>query len=468
MHKSIFSEFFYLCAAILFSAVICITAVLLVLSANFYKSDKRGYLDEEMGEAMQKLISEADAAENIDAEFMEQLSIGTECDTEIIFTLVDSGGAALACSEAALCSHKGKHFYQETISRVSEDGLYELSTLDNYYDKDYFNIAYEIQLKGNSYFLFGKLSCTDFYNFMIKLALTMTAVTAVIIAVVFLVIFLATQNILSPIREMTIKARQFGEGDFSNKIYVEDSNELGFLAGTLNEMASSLEQTEEKRKTFISNVSHELKTPMTTIGGFVDGILDGTIPSEKHEHYLRIVSSEVNRLARLVRTMLNISKYEAGELTIVTKNIDIITVILPILLNFEKRIDEKNIDIRGLDIGKFIISADKDLIQQVVYNLIENAIKFVNDGGYIEFFFEEHEDSVSFRIRNSGDGLTENEISKIFDRFYKTDKSRGMDPTGVGLGLSIVSTLVRLQGGTILVRSEPKQYTEFEVTLQKL
>ncbi|MCH5194390.1 MAG: HAMP domain-containing histidine kinase [Oscillospiraceae bacterium] len=467
MHKSIFSEFFYLCAAILFSAVICITAVLLVLSANFYKSDKRSYLDELMSEALRKIVSEINTAETIDIELLEQMCIDTAGDTEIIFTLIDSDGAALACSEAALCSHKEKPIYQETISRVSENGLYELSTLDNYYDNDFFNIAYEISLKGNTYFFFGRLPCTDFNNFMIRLAFTMAAVTAVIIAVVFLVIFLSTQNILSPIREMTIKSRQFGEGDFSNKIYVADNNELGFLAGTLNEMASSLEHIEESRKTFISNVSHELKTPMTTIGGFIDGILDGTIPPEKHEHYLKIVSSEVDRLARLVRTMLNISKYEAGELTIVTKDIDIITVILPILLNFEKRIEEKNIDIRGLDIGKFVIKADKDLIQQVIYNLVENAIKFVNQGGYIEFSFEEQENALLFRIRNSGEGLTEDEISKIFHRFYKTDKSRGMDPTGVGLGLSIVSNLVRLQGGTILVRSEPGQYTEFEVQLQK-
>ncbi|MCH5348489.1 MAG: HAMP domain-containing histidine kinase [Oscillospiraceae bacterium] len=467
MHKSIFSEFFYLCAAILFSAVICIAAVLLVLSANFYKSDKRSYLDELMSEAMRKIIFEINTAETINTETLEQLCIETAGDTEIIFTLVDSDGAALACSEAALCSHKKKSVYQETIARISENGLYELSTLDNYYDTDYFNIAYELKLNDNKYFLFGRLPCTSFNNFMIRLALMLAAVTAVIITIVFLVMYLATQNILSPIHEMTIKARQFGEGDFSNKIYVAEGNELGFLAGTLNEMASSLEQIEETRKTFISNVSHELKTPMTTIGGFIDGILDGTIPPEKQEHYLRIVSSEVTRLSRLVRTMLNISKYEAGELTINSEDIDIVSVILPILLNFEKRIEEKNVDIRGLDTGKFIISADRDLIQQVIYNLTENAVKFVNEGGYIEFFFEAQEDYLSFRIRNSGEGLTVNEISKIFDRFYKTDKSRGMDPTGVGLGLSIVSTLVKLQGGKILVSSEPKQYTEFDVQLPK-
>lgn len=481
MRKSIFTEFFYLCAAILFSAATCIGALLVILFANFYKEDMRRYLGGIMDSISGELVSyaneeyEAFSGADSDPETVGMLNLAelesictySTGNSELFFTLVDSDGAALVCSEAALCSHKEKLFSQETLSRVSEDGLYELSTLDNYYESYYFNIAYPITLAGEKYFFFGRMSSERFTSFLIKLSITLVVVTVVIIGLFFCILYAATRNILSPIMEMTLAARRFGEGDFSKRLYISEGNELGFLAGTLNEMANSLEHNEETRKSFISNVSHELKTPMTTIGGFIDGILDGTIPPEQHEHYLKIVSAEVGRLARLVRSMLNISKYEAGELTFTPENFDIIPVILQTLLSFEKRIEEKNIDIRGLDRGAFVIKADRDLIQQVVYNLVENAVKFVNNGGYIEFNFTESEEATTIAIRNSGEGLTENEISRVFERFYKTDESRGIDPGGVGLGLSIVRSLIKLHGGTILVRSQYEQYVEFEFSLQK-
>ena len=166
--------------------------------------------------------------------------------------------------------------------------------------------------------------------------------------------------------------------------------------------------------------------------------------------------------------MLNVSKYEAGELTLSTEDFDVLPVIVQTLMNFEKRIEEKHIDIQGLDTDAFRLNADPDLTQQVIYNLVENAVKFVNDGGYISFSFKDEPDGMrSISIRNSGDGLNEKEISKVFERFYKTDESRGIDPGGVGLGLSIVSLIIKLHDGTILVSSEPNQYTEFTFALKK-
>ena len=272
-------------------------------------------------------------------------------------------------------------------------------------------------------------------------------------------------RILSPVKEMTLAAKRFGEGDFSEKVNISDQNEMGYLANTLNDMASSLEAIEENRKSFISNVSHELRTPMTTIGGFVDGILDGTIPESQHKQYLRTVSEEINRLARLVRSMLNISKYEAGELELQTEVFDLTSLTIRTVLLFEKRIEAKHIDIRGLDAGRFFVNADEDLAQQVIYNLTENAVKFVDEGGYISYDFRKDDKFVYAVIRNSGEGLKKNEINKVFDRFYKTDESRGKDKTGVGLGLSIVRSIIKLHNGSILVRSKPGEYTEFEFSL---
>ena len=163
--------------------------------------------------------------------------------------------------------------------------------------------------------------------------------------------------------------------------------------------------------------------------------------------------------------MLNISKYEAGELKLQTEDFDITELTVKTVLLFEKRIEGKRIDIRGLDTDRFFVNADKDLIQQVIYNLTENAVKFVNDGGYISYDFRSEDKNVFVTIRNSGEGLKKNEINKVFDRFYKTDESRGKDKTGVGLGLSIVRSIVKLHEGSILVRSKQGEYTEFEFSV---
>ncbi len=466
MHKSIFTEFFYLCAALLFSAVICVSAVILIVSGEYYKTDKRRYLDGIMKTAISKTVGCTENGE-LDRTLLKSVYDDISENSDIDFTLTDSNGAVLVCSEASPCSHTDKNFGDETLSKVTDEGFYELSSLDNYYSEDYFNIAYPISIGGERCLIFGRLPAASLTDYLKELILTVVAAAAVIMAGVFFILYFYTKSLFSPVKEMTMAVRRFGEGDFSAKLNVTEENEFGFLANSINEMATSISETEETRKSFISNVSHELKTPMTTIGGFIDGILDGTIPPEQQEHYLKIVSMEISRLARLVRSMLNISKYEAGELTLTPESFDIIPIVFQTLLNFEKRIDEKNIDIRGLDRDAFAIKADKDLIQQVVYNLVENAVKFVNKGGYIEFLFAENDETTSVTVRNSGEGLKENEISRVFERFYKTDESRGIDPGGVGLGLSIVRSLIKLHGGTILVRSQYEQYVEFEFSLLK-
>ncbi len=219
------------------------------------------------------------------------------------------------------------------------------------------------------------------------------------------------------------------------------------------------------RRSFIANVSHELKTPMTSIAGFIDGILDGTIPQEKQRHYLTIVSDEVKRLSRMVRSMLNIAKIEAGEMKLKPTVFDVNEVVLSSIFTFEQMIEKKHLDIRGLEEGKVMVEADEDLIHQVVYNLLENAVKFVNDGGYIEVSYTVEQKRTYIHIKNSGEGIPKEEISKVFDRFYKTDRSRSMDKTGVGLGLYIVRQIVNLHQGEVIVRSVEGEYCEFSFSV---
>ncbi len=465
MRKSVFSEFFTLCAAIISAAVVCAAVVLIVISSEFYKNDKKSFLVTNADSVMTATKLAIDSAGGVSTDYLKNMYLNVTDTTEIVFTLTDSNGVALVCSEAPPCSHTGRNIGEETLNKVDEDGFFELSTLDHFYPSTVFNLVYKFEAAGNEYYLFSKLSDTPLQQYLTKLIITLAIVSVIVLALVFVAIYAAVKHLMAPVKDMTLAAKRFGDGDFSEKLYVPEDNEFGFLANSLNEMASSLEAIEENRKSFISNVSHELRTPMTTIGGFVDGILDGTIPAEKHNYYLRIVSEEIDRLARLVRSMLNISKYEAGEMEMTKEVFDLMPILVKTVLMFEKRIDDKHVEIRGIDRGMFMVNADADLIQQVIYNLVENAVKFVNDGGYIEFAFESKDDTSIIRIRNSGEGLKANEISKVFDRFYKADASRGIDKTGVGLGLSIVRSIIKLHEGKILVRSEPDSFVEFEIRI---
>ena len=275
-----------------------------------------------------------------------------------------------------------------------------------------------------------------------------------------------TVSLLKPVRSITAAAEHYAAGDFSQRLAQSGDPELDYLAGTMNRMAEFIDRNERSRRSFISNVSHELKTPITSIGGFVDGILDGTIPPEEERHYLKTVSSEVRRLTRLVQSMLNISKFEEGTLSPSFQRLDLTGLLIRTLFLFEKKIDAKHLEVTGLeDCPAVYADADRDLMQQVFYNLIENAIKFVNESGTLSFSADSDDEQVRVHLRNSGEGLTEEEIAHVFDRFYKTDTSRERDTTGVGLGLSIVSRIMVLHGGSVTVRSVCGEYTEFTVSL---
>lgn len=265
--------------------------------------------------------------------------------------------------------------------------------------------------------------------------------------------------------EITKVAGQYAEGEFSARVSLPEQATLYAFGCTLNRMAEFIEQNETTRRNFVANVSHELRTPMTTIGGFADGILDGTIPPEQHKKYIKIIADEIHRLKTLVNSMLNLTKFESGEMQIRLENLDIAQLLIRTVLMFEKRITNKNVDVQGLEDISLMVKADKDLMFQVLYNLIENAVKFVDEGGVISFSVHEENGTAYIMVKNTGEGLADDELPKIFDRFYKTDTSRSQDKTGLGLGLSIARKIVHLHGGHIVVKSVKGEYTAFEVQI---
>lgn len=292
----------------------------------------------------------------------------------------------------------------------------------------------------------------------------MSAVVVLLLSTIAVYIF--TYRLAMPLRKMAAAAKAFGAGDFAYRLPAKGKDEVAQLALELNNMAESLSREEEMSRSFIANVSHELRTPMTTISGFVDGMRDGTIPPEKHDFYLSIVSDEVRRLSRLVQAMLNLSRIDNQSLSIRPSAFDLTALTGKTLLSFEPRIEDKQLRITGFEnCSDTLVTADEDLIGQVVYNLIDNAVKFTNPGGEISLSIRQTEDRVLFSISNTGDGIPQEELPHVFDRFYKSDRSRNMDKTGAGLGLFLVKSIVGLHGGEISVRSLQGESCTFEFWL---
>ena len=296
------------------------------------------------------------------------------------------------------------------------------------------------------------------------------SLTALWLLIVMLVaIYVVSYKVMTPLREMSNAAKSFARGKFDVRVPERGNDEVAELAKSFNKMAIEVQSKDEMQKQFLSSVSHDLKTPMTTIAGFIDGILDGAIPAEKQDQYLEIIKNEVQRLSRLVSSLLDISRLQAGARSFELKAFNICELVRQTIFSLENQFLEKKLDVE-FDFEKYdmFVIGDKDAINQVVYNICHNAIKFSYDGGkYITSIKQLGESNVCFSVYNEGVGIPEEEIPFVFDRFYKTDKSRGLDKSGVGLGLFISKAIIDAHNGDIKVESEAEKWCKFSVTLEK-
>lgn len=294
--------------------------------------------------------------------------------------------------------------------------------------------------------------------------------TAIWLCVVMLVaIYTISYKITTPLREISSAAKSFARGKYNVRVPERGNDEITDLARSFNKMAVEIQAKDDMQKQFLSSVSHDLRTPMTTIAGFIDGILDGAIPKEKQDYYLNIIKSEVGRLSRLVTSLLDISRLQSGERKFDKKPFNLCELSRQTIISFEKQFDEKMLDVE-FNVEKYDMWAigDQDAINQVIYNICHNAIKFSYlKGKYRVDISYVDEDDIRFSVFNEGIGIAKEEIPFVFDRFYKSDKSRGLDKSGVGLGLFISKTIIDAHNGDMLVNSEYEKWCEFSFTLKR-
>lgn len=471
MQKSIFKKYFSICISLILVSITVLGVALMLFSFQYVKSEKYDLLEKNAEKAV--VVAQSTLVNGLTPDIQ---NLAMTSYFEILSDAIDANifmvnlkGETLLCTEQAPCRHNDRPVSVQTLNALVQNGVYrEMGTLGGIYDKHYYSVGKILKSSAGTPvgYIFASMEATVPLTTFMQDILRMFLISSIaMLLMAIVIIYFVTHQMVRPLKQMSEAAQEFGNGDFTKRLTVESYDEIGQLAMSLNNMAQSLSTLETMRRSFMSNVSHELKTPMTTIGGFIDGILDGTIPPEKHKYYLRIVSDEVKRLAQLVRSMLNLAQVEAGEMELKPERVDMVDTICQTLFSLEQQIDAKQLEIRGLDHDKVFVDADQGLIHQVVYNLTENAIKFSNPGGYIEFTFQKSGNRTMIGVKNSGEGLSKEEIPRVFDRFYKTDRSRGLDKNGVGLGLNIVRSIINLHGGEIIVRSVQGEYCEFLFSL---
>lgn len=486
-HSRLFRKYLFVITSVILLSVFIICSSYIVIATKYWTSEQTNTLlnnakivADNSQDILRRFPSYDNEPQNdmvdispltIICNTLKQLSSAIDAD---IF-IVNTDGEVVVCKETldsrfnfsgrSECrEHKDMKISPKIMEKALKGDFSSVSSLDGLFENNQVTASSPIEVSGKKVaVVFATEPITrSWYSYVrsILRIFLMSALIALIIS--FVTVYFLSYKLTKPLKQMSIATKMYAHGDFSYKVEVKGHDELAELAEAFNSMAMSLSALESSRRSFVANVSHELKTPMTSIGGFIDGMLDGTIPPEKHQYYLGIVSDEVKRLSRLVTGMLNMSKIEAGKMPINLKHFDIGSDIFKTLLSFEKKINDKSIEIIGLDkMESIMVCADEDLMMQVIYNLFDNAVKFTPKYGYIEISTRTDNNFAYVSIKNSGDGIEREELNKVFERFYKIDKSRSFDVKGAGLGLYLVKSIVELHSGQISVDSRVGEYTEF-------
>ncbi len=391
-----------------------------------------------------------------------------EGNTDVFILVADLTGDVRICSDNIAGTVPDELRSDRLPDSEEGDDGFEITTFsrnENGEEIGYFVYARYI-LDGDGERLGYLLSCVPHENNRTLLsATTRTIVMAClwIMLATLIAVYFITDRMTDPIKQMSVAAENYAKGCFDTRIIVGGRDEVAELSAAFNDMADSLDKLEKMRNTFLANVSHELRSPMASIAGFIDGIKSGAIPPEKQDYYLDIVSSEIQRLARLVSLLLDVSRLETGDRKMKFTRCNVYDIAWSVLVSLEQRIETKHLEVSfESERDEMAVRADVDALHQVIYNICENALKFSYEGGALSVSIRQGEHGMTeLVIYNEGAGIPAEDLPYIFDRFYKSDKSRSMDKKGVGLGLYLVKTILKAHGGDITAESEEGKYCRF-------
>ena len=473
--KTTFSRMVFAFVLILLVALLIVSVTFQILMQRFVKNRTIENLKSHSTTISQVAAAYYEDKTLSQRDFLIQLSVAGELSGSDV-VICDAAGRLVLCSDAPFgCDHRGLTITSRDFLRKINAEEYVISegVVEGLYPESRILVSTAIRQEHSGKLLGIVLVSTPQLS---ATAITRTFMDNYILLAVMVILFaivvitLYTRRTSNPLRDMAKTATAFGHGDLRARAQVPKRSpmEIQELALAFNNMAQALEQSEYQRKEFVANVSHELKTPMTTIGGYVDGILDGTIPPQQQQRYLKIVSDETHRLSRLVRSMLDISRLQSQGGIPEEKKVrfDVCECVGKTLLTFEQKITQKQLDVQVTlpDLPVFT-RACPDSITQVVYNLLDNAVKFCPEKGLLGVRVRTGSDKIYVSISNTGPTIPPEELPLLFDRFHKLDKSRSENRDGWGLGLYIAKTLICSHDQDISV-SSADGVTEFTFTLK--
>ncbi len=480
MKKSIFSKYIVSFISLLAIGFIAVAFVIISVITNYSISSKESLMNQTahiVGANINTIMRSDDLnfSDSVlsNKEILRDVVDPLAAYSESYIVILDNNGNILLTSQNI--SDNIKIPQKINITGILQNSSqHKHSNLDGFFDEYRFNYIYSVpDLSHEKAPYVGNIiistSANNFQMIFKQILSIILFASLWIFAAAVIAIYFITRRITTPIKRLSIAAKSYSNGDFSSRVPVVGNDEIADLATAFNQMAESLSNLNTTKNSFLSSVSHDLRTPMTSIQGFIDGILDGTIPPEKHNYYLGIVSGEVKRLSRLVNSLLDISRMESGSFKLQKVQFDICETARLILISFEETIDEKKINIEfETDDDPSCVFADKDAIYQILYNLIDNALKFTYENGLIRISIKNSGSKYKISVYNTGLGIKQDELPFVFERFFKSDSSRGLDKTGTGLGLYIAKSKLEAHGEKISVSSSYQKDCEFTFTLSKI
>ena len=470
--KTAFSRTFFAAAVVLMAALLLVGAAFQILVRNLMTRQVENQLKEDCATVTELAAAYYTKNALTTEDFFVNLSIATQV-SGADAVICDSAGRLVLCSDSPMgCKHRGMVIDQSYLKQVMTEGVVsDTGMVQGLYEEARYVVG--MPILDHARRCVGLVVVSTPVNTALalldKLANTYLLVCLTVILVAVFAITVMARRQSSPLKDMAKVASDFGHGKLDARVSVDEGSpqEVQELALAFNNMASSLQKSEYKRQEFVANISHELKTPMTTISGYVDGMLDGTIPPERHSHYMQLVSGETKRLSRLVKSMLEISRMQDQEAIPEQElsRFDLGECIGQVLITFEQKITAKALEVDiSLPEHPVYTWASRDAITQVVYNLVDNGVKFCPKEGTLNVTVRTGSDKIYVCIGNDGETIPPEELPLVFDRFHKIDKSRARNREGWGLGLYIVKTLICRHGEDISVTSQ-NGHTEFTFTL---